>query len=103
MLIGVLDLTVSGYRTRIILEVSLRKKNGVKGETVLIAGDFVPSYTIAILLQKMLVDEKLAAVLSRAKPRDYFDIYFLLRKGLVAVKQKKNLREIKRQLEHETL
>ena len=101
--IGVLDLTVSGYRTRIILEVSLRKKNGVKGETVLIAGDFVPSYTIAILPQKMLVDEKLAAVLSRAKPRDYFDIYFLLRKGLVAVEQKKVLGEIKRQLEHKTL
>lgn len=101
--IGVLDLTVSDYRTRIILEVSLRKRNGVKGETIMISGDFVPSYTIAMLPQKMLVDEKLAAVLSRAKPRDYFDVYFLLRKGLIAVEQKKSLKEIKNRLEHEKL
>lgn len=42
-----------------------------------------------------LIDEKLEAVLSRAKPRDYYDLYFLLRKGLVSVEQRKFLREIK--------
>jgi len=94
---------VSGYRPRIILEVSLRRKNAVKGEPALIAGDFLPPYTITMLPQKMLVEEKLAAVLSRSKPRDYFDLYFLLRKGLVAVEQKKILGRIKRRLEQERL
>jgi predicted nucleotidyltransferase component of viral defense system len=101
--IGVLDLAFSGYRTRILLEVSLRKKTKVKGEPVLIAGDFLPPYTVAILPRTDLIDEKLSVVLSRAKPRDYYDVYFLLRKGLVSVEQRKPLREIKRKLEKERL
>lgn len=101
--IGVLDLEFSGYRPRILLEVSLRKKIKVKGEPVLIAGNFLPPYTVAILPQTDLIDEKLAAVLSRAKPRDYYDVYFLLRKGLISVEQRKSLREIKRRLEHRKL
>jgi len=101
--IGVLDLVFSGYRTRILLEVSLRKITKVKGDPVLIAGNFLPPYTIAMLPGADLIDEKLAAVLSRAKPRDYYDVYFLLRKGLVSVEQRKSLRGIKRRLEKEKL
>ena len=69
----------------------------------MITGDFLPPYSIAMLPKKVLVEEKLAAVLSRSKPRDYFDLYFLLRKELVAVEQKRVLGEIKRQLEQEKL
>ncbi len=101
--IGVLDLEFSDYRTRILLEVSLRKKTKVKGEPVLIAGDFLPPYTISILPRTDLIDEKLAAVLSRATPRDYYDVYFLLRKGIVSVEQRKSLRGIKHRLEKERL
>lgn len=97
--IGILDLTFSEYQTRILMEVSLRKRNSIKGELVLIAGDFMPSYTVAMLPQKKLVAEKLSAFLSRAKPRDYFDVYFLLRKGLITVEQRKTLKEIKSRLE----
>jgi predicted nucleotidyltransferase component of viral defense system len=101
--IGVLDLEFSGYRTRILLGVSLRKKTKVKGEPVLIAGDFLPPYTVAILPRTDLIDEKLSAALSLAKPRDYYDVYFLLRKGLVSVEQRKPLREIKRRFAKERL
>ena len=101
--IGVLDLAFSGYHTRILIEVSLRKKTKVKGEPVLIAGNFLPPYTIAMLPRITLIDEKLAAVLSRAKPRDYYDVYFLLRKELISVEQRKSLREIKCRLEKEKL
>lgn len=30
----------------------------------------------------MLVDEKVDALLSRAKPRDFYDLYFILRKPM---------------------
>jgi len=101
--IGVLNLAFSDYQTRILMEVSLRKKTKVKGESVLVAGDFLPPYTVAILPRIDLIDEKLAAVLTRAKPRDYYDVYFLLRKGLISVEQRKALKEIKRRLKLEKL
>ncbi len=96
--IGALDLSFSGYRPRILVEVSLRKKTAVKGEPVLVAGDFLPPYTVALLPRAVLIEEKLAAVLSRAKPRDYYDLYFLLRKGFISVEQRRPLVEIKRRL-----
>ncbi len=97
--IGMLDLEFSGFRPRILLEVSLRKKNMTKGEPVMVAGDFLPPYMLEIFPREKIVDEKLAAALTRAKPRDYFDTYFLLRKGLVSVTQRKALSGIKRALE----
>lgn len=101
--IGVLDLSFSGYRPRILMEVSLRKKIKVKGEPVLVAGDFLPPYTVNLLPRADLVDEKMAALLSRAKPRDYYDLYFLLRKGFISAEQRKPLVEIKRRLQHDKL
>lgn len=101
--IGALVLDFSGYQTRILVEISLRKRKAVKGEPVLVAGEFLPPYTIAMLPRTVLVDEKLAAVLSRAKPRDYYDLYFLLRKGLIAVEQRRYLRSVKIRLQQEKI
>jgi len=97
--LGTLDLVSSGYRSRILLQVSLRKQKSVKGEPVLITSDFMSSYTILILPVKILIEEKLSALLERAKPRDYFDLYFLLRKELIKVEQRKVLKEIRKRLE----
>ena len=101
--LGILDLSFSSYKTRVCLEVSLRKQNSIEGEPVLITCDFIPSYTLLMLPQKILVAEKLSALLGRAKPRDYFDLYFLLRKGLVEVGKRGILKEIKSRLEKEKL
>ena len=101
--LGILDLTFSSYETRVLLEISLRKRNNIRGEQVLITNDFVPSYTLLMLPQRILVAEKLSALLGRAKPRDYFDLYFLLRKGLVEVRKRGILKEIKSRLEKEKL
>ena len=101
--LGILDLNFSSYKTRVCSHVSLRKQNSIKGEPVLITSDFVPSYTLLTLPRKMLVGEKLSALLDRAKPRDYFDLYFLLRKGLVEVRKRGILKEIKSRLEKEKL
>lgn len=97
--IGVLELEFAGFRPRILLQVSLRKKDNPGGEPVMIAGDFLPPYMLETLPREEIVDEKLAATLTRAKARDYFDTYFLLRKGLVSVSQRKALVGIKRALE----
>lgn len=60
-------------------EVSLRKKTGIEGEFTTIVCDFTPSYTLMHLSPKELVNEKIQALLDRGKPRDYYDLYFLLR------------------------
>ena len=44
------------------------------------------------------IEEKLNALLTRGKPRDYFDVYFLLRKGMITVEQKPRLAEVKQRL-----
>ena len=90
-----LHLTFTGYDIRILLQVSLRKQNDTKGESVLITSDFIPSYTLLMLPEEKLIEEKLAALLERSKPRDYFDLYFLLRKGLIRPEKRKVLKKIK--------
>jgi len=60
-------------------EVSLRKGIKIEGELVTIIGDFTIAYTLLHLPTKELVSEKIQALLERGKPRDYYDLYFLLR------------------------
>ena len=60
-------------------EVSLRKRGKAHGELVTIASELAPPYTLSYLSSKELVSEKIAALLARRKPRDYYDLYFMLR------------------------
>lgn len=98
--LGILDLEFSGYQVRILFEISLRRKNGIKGRGVLIASDFVPAYTVTLLPESMLVEEKLAALIERAKPRDFFDCYFMLRKNMIKPEQRHLLFKVKQLLAH---
>ena len=75
------------------IEISLRKKKA-SGESVTIASDFIPPYTIIQLSLDELVEEKIKALLSRKKPRDFYDIYFLLRANLISTGGKKLLTSI---------
>lgn len=59
-------------------EVSYRNKN-LTGEKIMIVSDFFPSYTAQILDAETIVHEKQNALLERHKPRDLFDLYFILR------------------------
>jgi predicted nucleotidyltransferase component of viral defense system len=96
--LGILDLEFSGYQVRILFEISLRRKNGLKGRGVLVASDFVPAYTATLLPEQALVEEKLAALLDRGKPRDFFDCYFMLRKNMIMPKQRHILAQVKQAL-----
>jgi len=80
---------------QIQVQVSLRRRDDVKGQGVLVTPELLPAYTLTQLPQRWLVEEKLEALLTRRKPRDYFDLYFMLRKGLIPTGSKGRLRQAK--------
>jgi predicted nucleotidyltransferase component of viral defense system len=91
---------------RILIEVSLRSQKkrarpqrDVRGQGMLITPDWLPAYTLTLLPERRLVEEKLDALLTRGKPRDYFDVYFLLRKGMITPDQKPRLAAVRQRLQ----
>ncbi len=69
------------------LELSLREGEK-QGEAVLIASEFMPAFLIVALEKDLLIKEKIQALLSRKKPRDFFDLYFILRANLLPPEEK---------------
>jgi len=69
------------------VQISLRESKK-EGEAVTIAGDFLPSYIIVQLVTEQLVEEKINALLTRGKPRDFYDLYFILRANLLPANQR---------------
>lgn len=51
----------------------------VASEGVVVTSNIAPTYKIYILDRKIIVAEKIRALFDRAKPRDFFDLYFILR------------------------
>lgn len=84
-----------GQTTAILLQFSLREGDK-RGEVVTIANDFIPSYIVMKLLQEQLIDEKIQALLARKKPRDFYDLYFILRSNLLSAKKKEILPKVLR-------
>lgn len=72
------------------IEISFRD-NKAQGEIVTIASDFVPPYTIMALAEEQLVKQKIRALLLRRKPRDFYDLYFILRKEHLLPPQEKTI------------
>lgn len=75
------------------LEVSFRKGD-LRGEVTTISSDYTLPYTINGMVQDLLVDEKIQALTFRKKPRDFFDLYFMLRSNLLSPTKKGILQEI---------
>lgn len=89
--LAILSFRLSSQSVELQIEISKREK-GSKGEVTTITNDFIPTYTIMQLEVQFLTDEKLLALLSRKKPRDFYDLYFMLRtKSLISQEQKKVL------------
>lgn len=65
------------------LEISFRPRK-TYGEFMTIVNDFITPYSIMSLKEEDLVQEKMQALLRREKPRDFYDIYFLLRANLIS-------------------
>jgi len=85
--LAILHLKTDSTIIPIQLEISLRGEE-LKGETTAIVSDLFPTYTVIQLQKRQIVDGKIAALLSRKKPRDFYDLYFMLRAGLLSIEQK---------------
>lgn len=83
------------FSVQLQIEVSRRNRKSLAGEIFSINSEFIQPYTLYNLKTEKLVAEKNMATLTRKKPRDFFDIYFLLRSRLILPEQKKDLSKIK--------
>jgi len=80
------------------VEINVSARNGrqVVGEVDSISNDFAPTYNLIHLPQAEIVEEKIFdALIKRKKPRDFYDLYIIMRKGMLSVDQKKKLSLIK--------
>lgn len=91
--LGIFEFIVYGQSITIQIEVSLRE-GGKSGEVTTIAGDLVPPYTVVRLEEEQLIREKAQALLTRQKPRDFYDMYFILRANLLSQAAKKLLPDV---------
>jgi predicted nucleotidyltransferase component of viral defense system len=83
------------YEHAVALEINVNAKAGdiVTGEYKLIHGDFAPNYGLQMLPESILVQEKVQALMTRKKPRDFYDLYFMLRAGLISPERREVLRQ----------
>lgn len=97
---GIATLNTNGYPPiNIEINISSRSEKDIKGEVDSITNNFVPTYTLYHLPQNIIVDEKIfGALIERKKPRDYYDLYFMMRKGMLSQEQKKHLGEIAKEI-----
>lgn len=88
------------FSTRIQTEVSLRTPKNVRGESYLVKNEFMPPFEVQVLEKSALVAGKIEALLARRKPRDFYDLYFMLRSGMTTKipleKRHKIISEIKK-------
>jgi len=94
---GVATFTMFDYQP-VGVEINISARNGRKmqGEVDSIANNFVPTYNLIHLPQSELVEEKIfGALRERKKPRDFYDLYFIMRKGMLSPDQKKRFAKIK--------
>lgn len=70
-----------GFAEPIDIQIDIsQREEEKKGEVVgVISNDYVPPYNVVSVTEKQLVFEKIRALLERGKPRDFYDLYFLLR------------------------
>ncbi|MBU1200825.1 nucleotidyl transferase AbiEii/AbiGii toxin family protein [Patescibacteria group bacterium] len=78
--LAVIEVELFNQKIEIQNQISFRPQDKLIKENVLIASNIFPSYSIYLLDRKLLIAEKVAALLDRSKVRDFFDLYFILRK-----------------------
>lgn len=88
--LALLTFQVDQQPVRLQLEISLRSTQKT-GELLIVASDFLPPYTAYSLALDTLVAEKITALLNRQKARDFYDLYFILRRGLLPTSEKSRL------------
>lgn len=93
--LALIDFKIYNYNLALRIEISAREKgHNVKGEFAQINSALSPVYILWHLATEQLIHEKIQATLTRAKPRDFYDIYFLLRSRLINPSEKNLLKKI---------
>jgi predicted nucleotidyltransferase component of viral defense system len=101
--VAILPLVVPLAPPKSIFSFNFPRHHDLVSENISISSDYLPLYPATILSKHQLVAEKIQALLTRHKPRDYYDIYFLLRSGLLDINDKKHLIAIKDLLSQTTI
>lgn len=97
---GVATCTLPNFQpVAVAINVAVRGGRGPHGEVDSVANDFVPTYTVVHLPHNDLVEEKIfGALQERKKPRDFYDLYFMMRKGMLSPDHKKRLAAIQTEI-----
>jgi predicted nucleotidyltransferase component of viral defense system len=97
---AIAETIVYEWPVKIEWNISLREIQQAEIDPALITTPLWSSYSIHALSVDQMVFEKVDALFRRKKPRDFFDIYFALRKRLgikkIAPQKKKLLEEVKK-------
>lgn len=96
--LAIVNFLLGDHEVAIQLEVSQRAVK-MKGEVITAVNDFIPPYTLVSLSKEQLVGEKIAALLSRQKARDFYDLYFILRARLLPISGKSAIKKVDELLE----
>jgi predicted nucleotidyltransferase component of viral defense system len=72
-----------GSITRVSFNISLRERPQYKENRLCISPfNEIPSFELTVLREDEILAEKVRAVLTRDKPRDIYDMWFLLKRGV---------------------
>ena len=91
--LAIVDFDMGDATVRLRFEASFREKE-LEGEAETVVNDFIPPYLINALAQEQLVGGKIKALLDRQKPRDFYDLYYLLQKGFISTEQRGLLKQV---------
>ncbi|PKP57737.1 MAG: hypothetical protein CVT88_06845 [Candidatus Altiarchaeales archaeon HGW-Altiarchaeales-1] len=70
--------------SRIVLNLSKRERPVFVERKLLISSyQEIPSFEINVISQEEISAEKIRCIMTRDKPRDIYDLYFLLKKGII--------------------
>ena len=89
--LGIAIFRAYGRNTKVQIEVSLRSGKKMEGARFLVENEYITAYTIVHLPKDEIVKGKIQALMSRQKPRDFYDYFFLLSGNYPVAKEKQNL------------
>lgn len=92
-----------GEKIPIDIQISLRQKVEKKYDIFDVINEYIPTYTALLLSKDAMINEKIQAALTRSKPRDFYDIYFLLKNGFLTSTQKNQLAQVKKVLSQKNI
>jgi len=95
--LGIFTTSQYGKTIQIKFEISFRLKD-TRGVVRAVQSDYLPPYSLYSLTDSQLVTGKLSALFSRAKPRDFYDLYILLRMNMLSPSDKQQLVKAKQLL-----